>query len=56
MLITTIFNGFIKFAVPPDDEGWFCKFCKIRMEIIESTNVHLGTHFAVNSNWEVELF
>ncbi|XP_019182380.1 PREDICTED: pathogenesis-related homeodomain protein isoform X2 [Ipomoea nil] len=38
--------------IPPDDEGWFCKLCKIRMEIIESTNVHLGTHFAVDSNWE----
>ncbi|XP_059287018.1 pathogenesis-related homeodomain protein isoform X3 [Lycium ferocissimum] len=38
--------------IPPGDEGWFCKFCKCKMEIIEATNAHLGTHFAVDCNWE----
>lgn len=38
--------------IPPDDEGWFCKFCKCKMEIIEATNAHIGTHFAMDSNWE----
>ncbi|CAH9140936.1 unnamed protein product [Cuscuta epithymum] len=38
--------------IPPEDEGWFCNLCKIRMEIIEATNAHLGTHFAMDSNWE----
>ncbi|CAN4084949.1 unnamed protein product [Withania somnifera] len=38
--------------IPPDDEGWFCKFCKCKMEIIEATNAHIGTHFAIDSNWE----
>ncbi|XP_009795782.1 pathogenesis-related homeodomain protein isoform X1 [Nicotiana tabacum] len=38
--------------IPPDDEGWFCKFCKCKMEIIDATNAHIGTHFAMDSNWE----
>ncbi|XP_055822606.1 pathogenesis-related homeodomain protein isoform X2 [Solanum dulcamara] len=38
--------------IPPDDEGWFCKFCKCKMEILEATNAHIGTHFAMDSNWE----
>lgn len=39
--------------VPPGDEGWFCKFCKKKMEILEATNAHLGTHFPLDSNWQV---
>ncbi|KAL3825618.1 hypothetical protein ACJIZ3_021647 [Penstemon smallii] len=38
--------------IPPEGEGWFCKFCKKKMEILEATNAHLGTHFPVNSNWQ----
>ncbi|KAJ8568139.1 hypothetical protein K7X08_020861 [Anisodus acutangulus] len=38
--------------IPPGDEGWFCKFCKCKMEIIEATNAHIDTHFAMDSNWE----
>ncbi|MCE3050622.1 hypothetical protein HAX54_047693 [Datura stramonium] len=38
--------------IPPGDEGWFCKYCKCKMEIIEATNAHIGTHFAMDSNWE----
>lgn len=38
--------------IPPGDEGWFCKFCKKKMEILEATNAHLGTHFPLDSNWQ----
>lgn len=41
------------FPVPPGDEGWFCKFCKKKMEILEAINAHLGTHFPLDSNWQV---
>ncbi|KAK6139806.1 hypothetical protein DH2020_026482 [Rehmannia glutinosa] len=37
---------------PQGDEGWFCKFCKKKMEILEVTNAHLGTHFPLDSNWQ----
>ncbi|KAI3990302.1 hypothetical protein MKX01_037641 [Papaver californicum] len=38
--------------IPPDDQGWFCKFCECKMEIIEAVNAHLGTHFSTSSNWQ----
>ncbi|KAL1549529.1 pathogenesis-related homeodomain protein-like isoform X1 [Salvia divinorum] len=38
--------------IPPGDEGWFCKFCKKKTEILEATNAHLGTHFPLDSNWQ----
>ncbi|KAL6560172.1 hypothetical protein OROHE_006410 [Orobanche hederae] len=38
--------------IPPGDEGWFCKFCKKKMEILEVTNAHLGTHFPMDCNWQ----
>ncbi|KAI3977908.1 hypothetical protein MKX01_036748 [Papaver californicum] len=38
--------------IPPDDQGWFCKFCDCKMEIIEAVNAHLGTHFSTSSNWQ----
>ncbi|KAH6762477.1 pathogenesis related homeodomain protein A [Perilla frutescens var. hirtella] len=38
--------------IPPGDEGWFCKFCKKKIEILEATNAHLGTHFPLDSNWQ----
>ena len=40
-------------TVPPGDQGWFCKFCECKMEILESVNAHLGTRFSEDSRWEV---
>lgn len=38
--------------IPPGDEGWFCRYCKSKMEILEATNAHLGTNFALDINWQ----
>ncbi|XP_073041680.1 LOW QUALITY PROTEIN: pathogenesis-related homeodomain protein-like [Primulina eburnea] len=38
--------------IPPEDEGWFCRFCESKMEILEATNAHLGTNFSMDSNWQ----
>ncbi|KAL8483819.1 hypothetical protein ACS0TY_026488 [Phlomoides rotata] len=38
--------------IPPGEEGWFCKFCRKKIEILEATNAHLGTHFPLDSNWQ----
>ncbi|GAV84259.1 Homeobox domain-containing protein/PHD domain-containing protein [Cephalotus follicularis] len=38
-------------SIPPGDQGWFCKFCDCKMEIIEAMNAHIGTRFSVDSNW-----
>ncbi|KAG7966085.1 hypothetical protein I3843_08G032600 [Carya illinoinensis] len=34
------------------DQGWFCKFCECKMEILEAMNAHLGTHFSMDSDWQ----
>ncbi|KAJ0030846.1 hypothetical protein Pint_14013 [Pistacia integerrima] len=39
-------------CIPPGDQGWFCRFCECKMEIIEAMNAHIGTCFSVNSNWQ----
>lgn len=41
--------------IPPGDQGWLCKFCECKMEILEAINAHLGTCFTANSSWE-EIF
>ncbi|KAK6942015.1 Zinc finger, PHD-finger [Dillenia turbinata] len=41
--------------IPPDDQGWLCRFCECKMDIIEAMNAHIGTHFSVDSNWQ-EIF
>ncbi|KAG4932391.1 Pathogenesis-related homeodomain protein [Glycine soja] len=38
--------------IPPGEQGWFCKFCECKMEILEATNAHLGTHFSLHSTWQ----
>ncbi|XP_058113596.1 pathogenesis-related homeodomain protein isoform X2 [Magnolia sinica] len=38
--------------IPPGDQGWLCKFCECKMEILEAVNAHLGTRFTANSNWQ----
>ncbi|KAF7806675.1 Pathogenesis-related homeodomain protein [Senna tora] len=38
--------------IPPGDQGWFCKFCECKMEILEVINAHLGTHFSLDSTWQ----
>ncbi|PON74145.1 Octamer-binding transcription factor [Parasponia andersonii] len=39
-------------SIPPGDQGWFCRFCECRMEILEVVNAHIGTHFSMNNSWE----
>ncbi|KAI8571418.1 hypothetical protein RHMOL_Rhmol01G0118700 [Rhododendron molle] len=38
--------------IPPGDQGWLCKFCDCKMEIIEAMNAHLGTHYSTDSLWQ----
>ncbi|KAL6977859.1 hypothetical protein U1Q18_026642 [Sarracenia purpurea var. burkii] len=38
--------------IPPGDQGWFCKFCVCKMEILEAMNAHLGTRFSAESHWQ----
>ncbi|ESQ54237.1 hypothetical protein EUTSA_v10024489mg [Eutrema salsugineum] len=39
-------------SIPPGDQGWFCKYCDCKMEIIDTMNAQIGTHFPVDSNWQ----
>ncbi|KAM1087548.1 hypothetical protein ACFX2B_012913 [Malus domestica] len=38
--------------IPRGEQGWFCKFCECKMEILELVNAHLGTCFPMNSGWQ----
>ncbi|EOA16046.1 hypothetical protein CARUB_v10004175mg [Capsella rubella] len=38
--------------IPPGDQGWFCKVCDCKMEIIDTMNAQIGTHFPEDSNWQ----
>ncbi|OIV98390.1 hypothetical protein TanjilG_16717 [Lupinus angustifolius] len=38
--------------IPPEDQGWFCKFCECKIEILEATNAHLGTQFSLDITWQ----
>ncbi|KAJ0250863.1 Pathoproteinsis-related homeodomain protein [Hirschfeldia incana] len=39
-------------SIPPGDQGWFCKFCDCKIEIIDTMNVQIGTQYPVDSNWQ----
>ncbi|XP_010447786.1 PREDICTED: pathogenesis-related homeodomain protein-like isoform X2 [Camelina sativa] len=39
-------------SIPPGDQGWFCKLCDCKMEIIDTMNAQIGTHFPADSNWQ----
>ncbi|KAI3701713.1 hypothetical protein L6452_26987 [Arctium lappa] len=41
--------------IPPGDQGWFCKYCICKTEIMEAMNAHLGTSYPHDSNWQ-EIF
>ncbi|CAN1811290.1 Pathogenesis-related homeodomain protein [Linum perenne] len=51
-LFTSTALMFCRCAVPPGDQGWFCKFCERRMEIIDAMNAHLGTRFSMTCKWK----
>ncbi|XP_020275311.1 pathogenesis-related homeodomain protein isoform X2 [Asparagus officinalis] len=38
--------------IPPAAQGWLCRFCECKEEILETINAHIGTSFTVNSSWE----
>jgi hypothetical protein len=38
--------------IPQGDQGWFCKFCDCKMDILDALNAHTGTNFPGNSNWQ----
>ncbi|KAI7733759.1 hypothetical protein M8C21_014024, partial [Ambrosia artemisiifolia] len=38
--------------IPPGDQGWFCKYCICKTDIIDSMNAHLGTSYPHDSNWQ----
>ncbi|XP_018472029.2 pathogenesis-related homeodomain protein [Raphanus sativus] len=39
-------------SIPPGDQGWFCKFCDCKIEIIDAMNAQIGTQISVDSNWQ----
>ncbi|XP_068637984.1 pathogenesis-related homeodomain protein-like [Aristolochia californica] len=38
--------------IPPGDQGWFCKYCECKMEILDAVNAHLDTSFSGNCTWQ----
>ncbi|KAM0036650.1 putative transcription factor homeobox-WOX family [Helianthus debilis subsp. tardiflorus] len=38
--------------IPPGDQGWYCKYCICKTEIIDSMNAHLGTSYSNETNWQ----
>lgn len=38
--------------IPPGDQGWYCKFCESKMEILEAIDAQLGTQFPPDSKWQ----
>ncbi|XP_031493542.1 pathogenesis-related homeodomain protein isoform X2 [Nymphaea colorata] len=38
--------------IPPEDEGWLCKICECKMEILDTLNAYLGTSYSMDNGWE----
>ncbi|KAH9311801.1 hypothetical protein KI387_026836, partial [Taxus chinensis] len=38
--------------IPPGEQGWLCKVCECKLEVLEAINAHFGTQFAVENSWE----
>ncbi|KAF3784126.1 Pathogenesis-related homeodomain protein [Nymphaea thermarum] len=38
--------------IPPEDEGWLCKICECKMEILDTLNAYLGTSYSMDNDWE----
>ncbi|GAB2293512.1 hypothetical protein Dimus_027718 [Dionaea muscipula] len=38
--------------IPPEGQGWLCRYCECKMEILEAMNAHLGTEFSADSSWK----
>ncbi|KAK9665154.1 hypothetical protein RND81_14G093900 [Saponaria officinalis] len=38
--------------IPPEDEGWLCKYCDCKMDLLEAMNAHLGTQFSDACMWQ----
>lgn len=38
--------------IPPGDQGWFCKYCICKTDIIDAMNAHLGTSYTNDTNWQ----
>ncbi|CAO2821457.1 unnamed protein product [Amaranthus hypochondriacus] len=38
--------------IPPEEEGWLCKYCDCKVEILDALNAHLGTLFSADTPWQ----
>ncbi|XP_074319972.1 pathogenesis-related homeodomain protein isoform X2 [Silene latifolia] len=38
--------------IPPEDEGWLCKYCDCKTDLLEAMNAHLGTEFSEYCMWQ----
>ncbi|XP_023765464.1 pathogenesis-related homeodomain protein [Lactuca sativa] len=38
--------------IPPGDQGWFCKYCICKTDIIDAMNAQLGTSYSNDINWQ----
>ncbi|CAI8600335.1 unnamed protein product [Vicia faba] len=38
--------------IPAGDQGWFCKSCECKTEILKATNAYLMTRFSLDNTWQ----
>lgn len=38
--------------IPPGDQGWFCKYCICKTDILDAMNAQLGTNYSNDTNWQ----